>query len=121
MLSARWAGGHGDDEANLRLVLDQLRDVPPGRRGAAFFCAAVAARIGADGQIQVLAAAGQVHGAITPTPVGSNGFGYDPIFRPDGSDLTTAQMDATARTAPVPITGRKCPLMCMKPHLPLAD
>ncbi|WP_007026103.1 non-canonical purine NTP pyrophosphatase, partial [Saccharomonospora iraqiensis] len=44
VLSARWAGSHGDDAANLRLVLDQLTDVPDDRRGAAFVCAAALVR-----------------------------------------------------------------------------
>jgi XTP/dITP diphosphohydrolase len=88
VLSARWAGGHGDDEANLRLVLAQLADVPPGRRGAHFAC--VAALVLPSGRDHVTE--GTVSGHIIGAPRGTNGFGYDPIFLPDSSELTTAEM-----------------------------
>ncbi|HEY5985689.1 MAG TPA: RdgB/HAM1 family non-canonical purine NTP pyrophosphatase [Streptosporangiaceae bacterium] len=88
VLSARWSGRHGDDEANLRLVLAQLADVPPGRRAAHFACAA--ALVLPSGAEHVCE--GVVHGWLTDAPRGANGFGYDPIFVPDGSALTTAQM-----------------------------
>ena len=88
VLSARWAGGHGDDAANLRLVLDQLAEVPDDRRGAAFVCAAAA--VTPDGRELVVE--GQVDGTLTRTPRGSNGFGYDPIFVPAGETRTTAEM-----------------------------
>jgi XTP/dITP diphosphohydrolase len=90
VLSARWSGQHGDDEANLRLVLSQLADMPAGQRGAHFACAA--ALVLPSGTEQV--AEGTVRGWLTDHPRGSNGFGYDPIFVPDGFDLTTAQMSA---------------------------
>jgi XTP/dITP diphosphohydrolase len=89
VLSARWSGGHGDDEANLRLVLSQLADVPPGQRGAHFACAA--ALVLPSGSEHVTE--GAVHGSLTDAPRGTNGFGYDPIFVPDSSELTTAEMD----------------------------
>jgi XTP/dITP diphosphohydrolase len=88
VLSARWSGVHGDDEANLRLVLGQLADVPPGRRGAHF--AAAAALVLPSGPEHVTE--GTLHGSVTPAPRGTNGFGYDPIFLPDSSELTTAEM-----------------------------
>jgi len=88
VLSARWSGRHGADEANLRLVLDQVADVPDDRRGAAFVCAAVAAR--PDGA--VLVREGRVEGQLLREPRGAGGFGYDPIFLPDGSAQTTAEM-----------------------------
>src|SRR5437870_1968399 len=75
VLSARWAGRHGDDAANLQLVLDQLSDVPDNRRGAAFVCAAALVVPGA-GQTVVRA---HWRGTLTRTARGSNGFGYDPI------------------------------------------
>lgn len=92
VLSARWAGGHGDDEANLRLVLDQLRDVPDERLGAAFVCAV--AFVDADGEIVV---DGRVDGHLIREPRGTNGFGYDPIFVPDGYDLTSAELDSQTK------------------------
>jgi XTP/dITP diphosphohydrolase len=95
VLSARWAGRHGDDRANLDLVLGQLSDVPDERRGAAFICAAVA--VGPDGDEAV--AEGLMEGTLIREPRGSNGFGYDPIFVPYGYDLTTAQLSDAAKDA----------------------
>jgi XTP/dITP diphosphohydrolase len=95
VLSARWSGRHGDDEANLRLVLAQLADVPPGRRAAHFECAA--ALVLPPGAEHVTE--GTLHGWITDAPRGSNGFGYDPIFAPDGSELTTAQLSPEEKDA----------------------
>jgi XTP/dITP diphosphohydrolase len=88
VLSARWAGRHGDDAANLDLVLAQIADVPDGRRGAAFVCAAAAAA--SDGREVVVEE--QLAGTLLRAPRGSNGFGYDPIFVPDGENVTTAEM-----------------------------
>ncbi len=90
VLSARWAGGHGDDEANLRLVLSQLADVPAGRRGAHFACAA--ALVLPSGAEHVTE--GVLDGSVIDAPRGTNGFGYDPIFVPDSSALTTAEMSS---------------------------
>jgi XTP/dITP diphosphohydrolase len=85
VLSARWAGGHGDDEANLRLVLSQLGDTPDERLGAAFECAV--AFVGDHGEIVVH---GRMPGHLVREPRGTNGFGYDPIFVPDASDGRTS-------------------------------
>lgn len=95
VLSARWAGRHGDDEANLRLVLGQLGDVADGRRGAAFVCAA--ALVLPDGREHVVE--GRVDGALIREPRGENGFGYDPIFVPDGETRTTAEMPSEEKDA----------------------
>ena len=95
VLSARWAGRHGDDEANLRLVLGQLADVPADRRAAHFAC--VAALVLPSGEEHVTE--GTVSGRITDAPRGTNGFGYDPIFLPAGSELTTAEMSPEAKDA----------------------
>jgi XTP/dITP diphosphohydrolase len=88
VLSARWSGRHGDDDANLRLVLGQLADVPPGRRGARFVCAA--ALVLPSGREHV--AEGVLDGSLITEPRGANGFGYDPIFVPAGGQLTTAEL-----------------------------
>ncbi|MGN6473836.1 MAG: RdgB/HAM1 family non-canonical purine NTP pyrophosphatase [Mycobacteriales bacterium] len=88
VLSARWSGRHGDDVANLELVLAQLADSPADRRGAAFVCAAAASA--PDGREVVVEE--QVTGTLLRSPRGSNGFGYDPIFVPDDETLTTAEM-----------------------------
>jgi XTP/dITP diphosphohydrolase len=95
VLSARWAGRHGDDEANLRLVLGQLADVPADRRAGHFAC--VAALVLPSGREHVTE--GTVSGRITDAPRGTNGFGYDPIFVPAGSELTTAEMSPEAKDA----------------------
>ncbi|HEY3603055.1 MAG TPA: RdgB/HAM1 family non-canonical purine NTP pyrophosphatase [Sporichthyaceae bacterium] len=95
IFSARWAGKHGDDEANLDLVLGQLVDVPDDRRGAHFACAAALALPDGTGAT-VLAT---ITGELLRERHGSNGFGYDPIFRPYGHDRTTAQMSAAEKDA----------------------
>jgi XTP/dITP diphosphohydrolase len=95
VLSARWAGHHGDDAANLRLVLDQLADVPEGRRGAAFVCAA--ALVAPSGTQTVVR--GQWRGTLSCAARGSNGFGYDPIFVPDGDQRTSAELDPAEKDA----------------------
>jgi XTP/dITP diphosphohydrolase len=84
--SARYAGAHGDDEANLRLVLERMEGVAD--RAARFVCAAVL--VAPDGREWV--AEGTVEGVLTEAPRGSGGFGYDPIFVPRGSQRTTAEM-----------------------------
>lgn len=94
ILSARWSGRHGDDQANLDLVLGQLADVPEERRGAHFFCAAAVALPPVHGHSEVRVVEGAVDGTLLREPVGENGFGYDPIFQPHGYLVTTAQMSA---------------------------
>jgi XTP/dITP diphosphohydrolase len=93
VLSARWAGRHGDDAANLRLLLAQLADVPDERRGAHFACAA--ALVLPDGREHVSEAT--VDGRLIREPRGRNGFGYDPVFVPDSAEVTTAEMSAEAK------------------------
>lgn len=88
VLSARWAGRHGDDVANLELVLGQLTDVPDDRRAGAFVC--TAALVLPDGRDTVVRA--EWRGSIVRKPRGTNGFGYDPIFQPDGCSITSAEM-----------------------------
>jgi XTP/dITP diphosphohydrolase len=87
ILSARWAGKHGDDQANLELVLGQLADID-GREGA-FVC--VAALVLPDGSGE-WTTTGVLAGSIARAPRGANGFGYDPIFVPDGMERTTAEL-----------------------------
>jgi XTP/dITP diphosphohydrolase len=95
IFSARWSGTHGDDKANLELLLAQIGDVPDERRGANFTCAA--ALVHPDGTSHVVL--GQVTGQLIRAPQGSGGFGYDPIFVPDGYDITTAEMTAGEKDA----------------------
>lgn len=95
VLSARWAGRHGDDQANLDLVLAQLGDVPDERRGAAFVAAA--ALVTPDGAETVVR--GSWPGTIVREPRGSNGFGYDPIFVPEGESRTSAELSSAEKDA----------------------
>ena len=92
ILSARWAGRHGDDLANLKLVLAQMADID--HRDAAFVCVAALALPGAaaSGEPAVWTATGVLPGRLAREPRGSNGFGYDPIFVPDGMETTTAEL-----------------------------
>ncbi len=104
IFSARWSGG-GGDTANLELVLAQLADVPPPRRGAHFRCAAAVAL--PDGRTAVVE--GQMDGHLIDTPRGTNGFGYDPIFVPAdisgsaagdaGGGRTSAELTDSAKDA----------------------
>src|SRR6476619_4093607 len=82
VLSARWAGRHGDDKANLELVLAQVADVPDTRLGAQFVCAAALVVPAPAAREWVVT--GRFEGRLIRAPRGSGGFGYDPIFLPDG-------------------------------------
>jgi XTP/dITP diphosphohydrolase len=94
VLSARWSGATENvDKANLDLVLEQTKDVAPEKRGAKFVCAAVA--VFPDGQ--ELIAIGEMLGHLLSAPTGKNGFGYDPIFVPQGFEISTAQMSAAEK------------------------
>jgi XTP/dITP diphosphohydrolase len=95
VLSARWSGRHGDDAANTALLLGQLADVPDDRRGGAFVCAA--ALVTPDGVEHVLER--QWRGSVVREPRGSNGFGYDPVFVPDGLTVTSAELDPAEKDA----------------------
>ncbi len=98
IFSARWAGRHGDDAANLALVLAQLSDIPDDARSAYFVCAAAFALPSADGGLERVVE-GQLEGRLVREPRGSNGFGYDPVFVPDGEDRTTAEMEPAEKDA----------------------
>jgi XTP/dITP diphosphohydrolase len=100
VLSARWSGRFGaatgdKDRANLHLLLDQLADVPAGHRGAYFACAA--AFVLPSGEEHVVE--GRMDGQIIDAPRGSGGFGYDPVFVPDGESRTTAELPPDEKDA----------------------
>ncbi len=95
IFSARWAGRHGDDRANLDLLLGQLADVPDEGLGAAFVCAA--AYVTPSGRSHVVR--GEMRGYLVRTPRGTNGFGYDPIFVPAGRNVTAAELSAEEKDA----------------------
>jgi XTP/dITP diphosphohydrolase len=95
VFSARWCGRHGDDRANLELLLAQVQEVPDPHRAAHFTCAAVAAF--PDGRW--LLAQGRLSGTLIRNPRGDNGFGYDPIFVPEGQLRTTAELSPAEKDA----------------------
>jgi XTP/dITP diphosphohydrolase len=108
--SARWSGVHGDDAANTLKVLNSLTDVPDEKRGAHFTC--VAALALPDGRTHTEEA--HFDGWILREPVGERGFGYDPIFRPEGYEISSAQMSAEAKDA---ISHRGKSLRAIAPHV----
>ena len=114
VLSARWAGGHGDDQANLNLVLAQVADVPDDRLGARFVCAA-ALVVPGDGEPRECVVTGELEGRLIRVPRGSGGFGYDPIFQPDGFTQTTAEMTPEAKDA---ISHRGRAFRALAPFIP---
>jgi XTP/dITP diphosphohydrolase len=110
VLSARWSGRHGDDQANLELVLAQTSDTPDERRGAAFVCtAALVVPGGAETVVR-----GEWRGSLTRKPRGSNGFGYDPIFVPEGDTRTSAELEPAEKDA---ASHRGRALRALLPHL----
>jgi XTP/dITP diphosphohydrolase len=97
VLSARWSGTHGADAANTALLLAQLRDVPVGRRGAAFVSAC--ALVYGPGGDEHAVVRGEWRGRIAFAPRGDGGFGYDPIFVPDGSERSAAELSPAEKDA----------------------
>ena len=95
IFSARWSGRHGDDRANLDLLLAQLSDIAAEHRGAQFRCAAAAVTV--DGR--EFTAEGVMPGRLATAPAGENGFGYDPIFVPEGSELSAAEMSTEEKNS----------------------
>jgi XTP/dITP diphosphohydrolase len=95
VFSARWSGRHGDDRANLELLLAQISDVPDDRRAGWFMCAAALAL--PDGREHV--AEGRLNGSVIRAPRGTNGFGYDPVFVPEGGTRTTSELTDAEKDA----------------------
>ena len=95
VFSARWSGRHGDDQANLDLVLAQISDVADEHRGGAFVCAA--AMVLPNGREHLVE--GRQPGRILRARRGEGGFGYDPIFLGEGQRLTNAELSPEAKDA----------------------
>lgn len=95
VLSARWSGAHGNDTANNELLLGQMAHVPPQRRAAAFV--STCALVTPDGQEHVVE--GRWPGTLLSAPRGENGFGYDPLFQPEGEERSAAEMSAEEKNA----------------------
>jgi XTP/dITP diphosphohydrolase len=94
VLSARWSGRHGDDVANVMLLLGQLSDVPDYRRGAEFVCAIAFVE---DDREHIVEAG--MTGTLTREVRGSGGFGYDPVFVADGQSVTNAELTPEQKDA----------------------
>ena len=110
ILSARWSGRHGDDQANLDLLLNQLNDIPDDHRGGRFVCAAALVVPDVPGYAvrgHQVTRIGEMPGSIIRQARGENGFGYDPIFVPcdqprragGQQPLTSAEMTADEKNA----------------------
>jgi len=95
IFSARWAGRHGDDAANLALLLAQLADIAEPHRGARFVCAA--ALVTPDGFEHV--ETGTLEGVLATEPRGAGGFGYDPILVPTGDTRSCAELTPQEKNA----------------------
>ncbi|WP_203186526.1 RdgB/HAM1 family non-canonical purine NTP pyrophosphatase [Streptomyces pratensis] len=95
IFSARWSGAHGNDAANLDLLLAQLGDISDPHRGAYFACAA--ALVLPDGTGRVVE--GRLTGTLRTAPAGAYGFGYDPILQPDGETRTCAELTPVEKNA----------------------
>jgi XTP/dITP diphosphohydrolase len=97
VLSARWSGEHGDDIANYELLLAQMRDVPEERRSAAFV--SVCALVHGPGDADSTVVRGEWPGVIGREPRGEGGFGYDPVFLPEGETRSAAELHPTEKDA----------------------
>ncbi|SEM47791.1 XTP/dITP diphosphohydrolase [Terribacillus saccharophilus] len=86
--SARYAGEEKSDQANMDKVLEELKDVPKEERTARFVCVLAVSQPGKE----TFYARGHVEGTITEEPSGEHGFGYDPVFQPEGYDKTMAEL-----------------------------
>src|SRR5690625_2614162 len=110
IFSARWAGTHGDDEANNNLLLAQLADIDHPHRGAAFVCAAAFATPQGERHVEF----GELAGDLTFEPRGDNGFGYDPIIEIAGMGKTAAELDSATKNE---ISHRGKAFRALAPHL----
>lgn len=110
VFSARWAGSHGDDAANLALLLDQIADVPDEHRAASFICAA--AFVTPDGREFV--EVGRMRGTVAREPRGDGGFGYDPAFVAEGQSVTNAELSPERKNA---LSHRGAAFRAMAPHV----
>lgn len=110
IFSARWAGVHGDDAANIAKVLDQLKEVEDSERGAYFICVAALYLPGGATHCEE----GRFHGKILRSPKGENGFGYDPIFQPEGLMISSAEMSAEEKDS---MSHRGKALRAIAPHV----
>lgn len=109
IFSARWSGSHGDDAANLKLLLAQLEDIGPEHRAASFVCAASVVSADMDAVVE-----GRLRGTLLTEPRGAGGFGYDPILQPEGMDRSCAELSPEEKNA---ISHRGQAFRALLPHL----
>jgi XTP/dITP diphosphohydrolase len=95
LYSARYSGGHGDAAANNAKLLKELDGVPEGDRSAFFICVLVLLQHADDPA--PLIAEGRWHGRILNEGRGTGGFGYNPVFLPEGYSESVAEMDAALK------------------------
>lgn len=95
IFSARWAGRHGDDEANIDLLLAQLGDIADENRGASFICAAALATPAGYVAVEL----GHMPGTLLRERRGNGGFGYDPILQPEGYEVSVAELTSEQKNA----------------------
>ena len=95
IFSARWSGVHGNDEANIDLLLAQLGDIGSEHRSGAFVCAAALATPQGTEYVQL----GKLLGSLRTERAGDGGFGYDPVFQPAESNRSLAQYSAEEKNA----------------------
>ena len=110
IFSARWAGRHGDDRANLELLLAQLADVPAAHRAARFVCAAALVTSAGEEIVET----GTLEGVLLTEARGTGGFGYDPILQPDGETRASAELSAEEKNA---ISHRGQAFRALAPHI----
>ena len=110
IFSARWAGHQASDENNRRLLLQQLADIGPDHRSAAFIC--VASLVTPDGQ--EFTAEGRLEGTLLTAEAGEGGFGYDSILQPVGETRSCAQLSMAEKNA---ISHRGKAFTALVPHI----
>ncbi len=110
IFSARWSGKHGDDRANLNLLLNQIADLKDEDRGAQFVCCAALAL--PEGSVTT--AEGIMRGSMARKVTGRNGFGYDPAFIPEGMTVSSAELTPDQKNA---ISHRAKAMAAMAPKI----
>ncbi len=97
--SARFAGGHGDSARNRALLLERLAGVSAPMRGARFRCVVALADVAGPLGERTLWRHGECAGSIGFAAAGAGGFGYDPLFIPDGCGATMAELPAETKNS----------------------
>ncbi|MFP5308219.1 MAG: RdgB/HAM1 family non-canonical purine NTP pyrophosphatase [Actinomycetes bacterium] len=110
VISARWAGTDGDDDANNARLVAELASVPEDRRGARFVC--VAALVDPDGT--EITTRGTMEGTVRAHPTGDGGFGYDPYFVARGNVVSNAELAPEQKDA---ISHRGAAFRALRPYV----